>query len=81
MGVLSKAPLDDIQDALELFVVGAIGIGLLPCFGERGLGLDAFVDEEGHVSAIVDNDVHDEARNNDDEVQQPEEPENQEEEE
>ena len=48
---------DDAEDALELGVVGGGRVGLLAGLGELGLGLDTFVDEEGDVTAVIDDHV------------------------
>ena len=49
--------LDDGENNLELGIVGGGGVGEGAVLEEGILGLLSLVDEEGHVSAIVDNEV------------------------
>ena len=49
--------LDDAKDALELGVVGAIRVWEGPVLGEGLLGLDTFVDQQGHVASVVNDHV------------------------
>mmetsp|Transcript_6425 Transcript_6425/g.8428 ORF Transcript_6425/g.8428 Transcript_6425/m.8428 type:complete len:449 (-) Transcript_6425:20-1366(-) len=50
--------LDDAEHNLELGVVGGVGVGESSVLEELVLGLLSLVDEEGHVSAVVHDDVH-----------------------
>ena len=52
-----KKALDDGEDNLELGVVGGLGIGDGSVLEEKVLGLLTLVDEEGHVTAVVDDDI------------------------
>mmetsp|Transcript_14572 Transcript_14572/g.22473 ORF Transcript_14572/g.22473 Transcript_14572/m.22473 type:complete len:433 (+) Transcript_14572:230-1528(+) len=50
--------LDDGKHDLELGVVRRLGIGKGSVLKEGVLGLLSLVDEEGHISTIIDDDVH-----------------------
>ena len=52
-----KNTLDDGKDNLELGVVGGLGVGEGSVLEEEVLSLLTLVDEEGHVTAVVDDDV------------------------
>ena len=52
-----EEPLDDGEDNLELSVVGGGRVGEGSVLGEGVLGLLSLVDEEGHVSSVIDNEV------------------------
>lgn len=52
-----KKTLDDGEDNLELGVVGGLGIGEGSVLEEEVLGLLTLVDEEGHVTTVIDDDV------------------------
>ena len=53
---LEKA-LEDGEDNLELGVVGGLGVGEGAVLKEEVLGLLTLVDDEGHVTAVIDDDV------------------------
>jgi len=54
---LLKEALDDGQNNLELGVVSGLGVGQGSILEEEVLGLLSLVDEEGHVTSIIDDHV------------------------
>ena len=48
---------EDSEDLLELFVIGAGWVWELTGLGEVSLGLDTFVDEEGSITTIIDENI------------------------
>ena len=57
VGVLGEAVLDDLEHDLELGVVGGGRVRERAVLLEGGLGLDALVDEQRRVAAVVDEQV------------------------
>jgi hypothetical protein len=57
LGVLLELALDDGEDDLELGVVGRVRVGLRAVLGLGLLRLEALVDEEREVAAVVDDEV------------------------
>jgi len=56
-GVDGDAVLDGLEDDLELGVVGGGRVGEGAVLGEQGLSLAAFVDQEGDITAVIDDHV------------------------
>lgn len=56
-GVLGELTADDGKDDLELGVIGRVRVGKGAISGVLLLSLDTLVDEEGHVSTIINDEV------------------------
>lgn len=57
-GMLGKLTADDCEDNLELGVCGRLGVGESAVLLKGLLGLDTLVDEQGHITTVVNDDVH-----------------------